>query len=644
MTNGLGSIGLVLLLLFAGSRADSAAAEGTSNADCLECHDDEEFKSADERSLHVPTAAFAASVHGELECTNCHADVEEIPHEEHLAKVDLDTCEGCHDEAVAAYRTSRHAAAGDRPAAAGCADCHSDVHVARSHTDPASAAHWTHLAATCAKCHAANATTGARLPITRPVEAYLKSVHSSRVAAGTHAAVCSDCHGSHAILPASDPSSTIWPSRVPETCGTCHAAVAAEFRDSVHGAALARGLRDAPSCTNCHGEHDILPSSDPTAPVFTRNIATLTCGRCHGDLRLTRKYGLSAQQVASYQDSFHGLALRAGQVNVANCASCHGVHNILPSSDPRSLISAANLPSTCGKCHPGAGSSFPIGAVHVLGAGSPQRAEFWIRYVYLWVIGLVIGAMVVHTATDFAVKLRHWPPPAAPAPPAPRVRMSRPLRWQHGLVMLSFPVLILTGFALTYPESWWAAPLLRWEARFGLRGTVHRGAALIILGALLWHLGQWYSSQALRARLRGLRWSRTDLRYLGARWAWYLGLRPTLPPSGSFSYIEKAEYWAFLWGMLIMTASGLVLWFSDLTLRHLPKWFTDVATAVHFYEAVLASLAVAVWHLYWVVFDPDVYPMDRSWWSGQPPDSRVREREGEAADDAAPPDTDGPTI
>jgi thiosulfate reductase cytochrome b subunit len=179
-----------------------------------------------------------------------------------------------------------------------------------------------------------------------------------------------------------------------------------------------------------------------------------------------------------------------------------------------------------------------------------------------------------------------------------------------------------------------------------LRGTVHRAAALIILGALLWHLGHWYSSQPLRRRLRGLRWSLNDLRYLGARWAWYLGLRRTLPPSGPFSYIEKAEYWAFLWGMLIMTASGLVLWFSDFTLRHLPKWFTDVATAVHFYEAVLASLAVAVWHLYWVIFDPDVYPMDRTWWSGQPPASRVREREGDVGNEAQPPDSSagGPPV
>jgi hypothetical protein len=109
---------------------------------------------------------------------------------------------------------------------------------------------------------------------------------------------------------------------------------------------------------------------------------------------------------------------------------------------------------------------------------------------------------------------------------------------------------------------------------------------------------------------------------------YYAGLRRVLPPAGSFSYIEKMEYWAFVWGMLVMTVSGVLLWFSDAALRHLPKWLTDVATAVHFYEAILATLAILIWHLYWVIFDPEVYPMDWSWWSGQAPPSRDRERFG----------------
>ena len=79
--------------------------------------------------------------------------------------------------------------------------------------------------------------------------------------------------------------------------------------------------------------------------------------------------------------------------------------------------------------------------------------------------------------------------------------------------------------------------------------------------------------------------------------------------------------------MVIMTITGVPLWFSDASLRYLPKWLTDVATAVHFYEAVLATLAIAVWHLYWTIFDPEVYPMDWSWWNGKEPANRTHERE-----------------
>lgn len=86
---------------------------------------------------------------------------------------------------------------------------------------------------------------------------------------------------------------------------------------------------------------------------------------------------------------------------------------------------------------------------------------------------------------------------------------------------------------------------------------------------------------------------------------------------GKFSYAEKFEYLAFIWGTVVMTLSGFLLWFDDFTLRHFPKWVADAATAVHYCEAILAALSVLVWHFYMVVFDPEVYPMDRAWLTGK---------------------------
>jgi cytochrome b subunit of formate dehydrogenase len=388
---------------------------------------------------------------------------------------------------------------------------------------------------------------------------------------------------------------------------------------------VARGVRDAPVCTDCHGEHRILKRNEPNSPVSAVNVAGETCGRCHSSTRLSEKYGLPLDKVPAFEDSFHGLALRTGQVTAANCASCHGVHDIRPSTDPRSHVNKANLPETCGQCHPGAGTRFALGPVHVVASASSSPAVYWIRLIYLWVIFVTISFMVLHNLIDFLRKAR-TERPILDRPVNSPERMSKDLRWQHGLVMVSFVMLTYTGFALKYPEGWWAVPLLTWEAQLGLRGILHRIAAVALIGSLLWHLVQLAINPSSRVKLRGLKFQLKDFRDFLRLQLYNLGLNRGKPHFGTFSYIEKVEYWAFMWGMLLMTATGLLLWFENFTLSFLPKWVSDIATTIHFYEAVLATLAILVWHFYWVIFDPEVYPMDAAWWHGRSPDARVRER------------------
>ena len=100
------------------------------------------------------------------------------------------------------------------------------------------------------------------------------------------------------------------------------------------------------------------------------------------------------------------------------------------------------------------------------------------------------------------------------------------------------------------------------------------------------------------------------------RMAFNLGLRQDRPRLSDMSYIEKVEYWAVLWGTAIMAFTGLFLWSNDFTLRHLTTWFLDVARVIHYYEAILATLAIVVWHFYSVIFDPDHYPMQWTWITG----------------------------
>jgi cytochrome b subunit of formate dehydrogenase len=106
---------------------------------------------------------------------------------------------------------------------------------------------------------------------------------------------------------------------------------------------------------------------------------------------------------------------------------------------------------------------------------------------------------------------------------------------------------------------------------------------------------------------------------------YYIGLRKEKPKFARFNYAEKAEYWALVWGTAPMGLSGVMLWAKVWVGNLLARWWVDVATAVHFYEAILATLAILVWHFYQVFSDPDVYPMNSAWWDGRMPVEHYRE-------------------
>jgi cytochrome b subunit of formate dehydrogenase len=162
--------------------------------------------------------------------------------------------------------------------------------------------------------------------------------------------------------------------------------------------------------------------------------------------------------------------------------------------------------------------------------------------------------------------------------------------------------------------------MLIWENRFAFRATVHRIAALVLLASLAYHLIHLLIVRRDRAFWRDMLPSWNDLRDLRDMLSYNLGLNDTRPTFGKFSYVEKIEYFAFLWGTAIMASTGFVLWLNNLAMRHSPKWVSDAATTLHFYEAILATSAIAIWHMYSVLFDPDVYPMECSWITG---DTRI---------------------
>ena len=624
----LASVAVLLLVFLAGGAFAAQKPTKPSNDDCLVCHGDPTLTKdvgGKPVSLYVNPDSFKNSIHGGLfGCVDCHTDVKTSPHENTPAHI---TCATCHADEQAAYGRSYHAKAikaGDGQAAT-CVDCHGSPHELLPASDPKSRVNHANIPATCGVCHSQKFVMEASGHSAQPFFSYEESVHGRAVAAGSDkAAVCTDCHGTHEILAATDPKASIFKFNVPLTCGKCHAAVQQEFTKSIHGQAIARGNSEAPVCTDCHGIHSIKSHIDPNSSVASLNLARSTCARCHEGVRLGQEFGFEGRRATTYLASYHGLASKLGSQVVANCASCHGVHNILPSSDPNSTINRANLVKTCGQCHPGVTEKFVAAKVHVdapLSADTGSIAVRWIRKFYLGMIWLVIGGMVLHNLIIWRRKaiLRRKTEHRLVT------RMSRNQRLQHVLLFSSFIVLVLTGFALKFPDSWFASLLGLGEK---VRSIAHRVAAVILIGVGTYHLFYLVLSRDGRRLIQDFLPAPKDASDVWGTLRYYLGLGSEKPEFARFNYAEKAEYWALVWGMFVMAGTGIMLWAKVAVGNLLPRWWLDVATAIHFYEAVLATLAIVVWHFYQVFLDPDVYPMNWAWWDGKMPFEHYAEEHG----------------
>jgi cytochrome b subunit of formate dehydrogenase len=155
------------------------------------------------------------------------------------------------------------------------------------------------------------------------------------------------------------------------------------------------------------------------------------------------------------------------------------------------------------------------------------------------------------------------------------------------------------------------------EGGSDIRRFLHRAFAVVFVVLATYHLLWLVFTEKGREELRKLAPNRKDAREAAGLIGYNAGLRKEKPVySGKYSYIEKMEYWALVWGTGIMTLTGFFLTFENWTLKYFPKWVVDLMLTVHFYEALLAILAILVWHFYWTVFDPNVYPMNWAWLTG----------------------------
>ena len=580
---------------------------------CASCHEEEQN-------------AFAGSVHedlfstGQMNCISCHST--------HKAEAsdggDFDTgCGACHEEVEAIYRSSVHRLGrlrGDETAAT-CADCH-EGHRIKTSADSTALTHHRNIPLLCGSCHGEEAvitTDFVRLPISLPN--YLASIHGEGWREGKSTAVCTDCHGTHDLMTAQDPTSSINRFRIAQTCGQCHAEIVEQYRNSIHGRSVALGIQDAPTCTDCHDEHLIRETHDPEARVSPERRARELCGGCHSNPELVAKFGILGDVVESYLDSYHAWALERGSDLVATCTDCHNVHEIRSTLDPASAVHPDNVVATCGRCHERTNPTFAQSYTHesALKARGPAG---WAKLIYLVLIAVVLGGMVVHNLIIVRHELaRHF-----------RHRRSEPyvIRWQkaerlqHIVLLTSFIGLTITGFALRFPDAWWV-DLVGLGGREMLRAGIHRSLAVIMIGDAIYHLIWLAISRRGRWSLREIAPGPHDIRHAFENVAFNLGIRKERPDFRAFDYTQKAEYWAVVWGTVVMAATGFVLWFPAIATGWLPAWSVRVAEVVHFYEAVLAASAIVIWHFFFVIFMPRDYPMSTIWLNGRMPAKEWKE-------------------
>ena len=635
------------------SAAAVLAASPPENARCLDCHGQQDIliRTPAERmtmvrrldgvapretavGLYVAPDVYDYSVHGAITCTSCHPDCEELPHGVRTAPAQ---CGDCHADQQAEYEGSVHGQATEngRQQAARCHDCHGKHDMLPSQ-NPQSRTFKLRLPSTCARCHAnPRLMTESKVHQPEAAQQYVDSMHGRGLLVDglIVAPSCNDCHGVHAIWPASDPRSSIHRDNVPKTCGKCHIGVEAIYAQSIHGKLLAAGDERGPVCATCHTAHQIV---QPTETAF-KLLSDERCGQCHHD-RLER-----------YRETFHGKAIALGLPGVAACYDCHGHHDIVPIHHASSPLSAENRLKTCVKCHPEAANS-PKFADYLTHADHTDRAHYPVLYwTFVLMTTIVVGTFIffgVHTVLWFArsVVLYFRDPAAFRAMKLQAIKDDevfvrfRPFeRFLHVLVVTSFLLLVATGMPLKFYYMGWARWMVRFMGGLEIAGALHRFGAVLTFVYFALHLltlirafirrrndfrnpatGRYSLRQYLRVSFgpdMPLP-NPDDVRDWWAHQKWFFGRGPR-PQFDRWTYWEKFDYFAVFWGVAIIGLSGLVLWFPAGFTRVFPGWIINVALIVHSDEALLAAGFIFTFHFFNVHFRLEKFPMDPVIFSGR---------------------------
>ncbi len=553
-----------------------------ASEECAECHED---------------SVFTSTAHADLECAECHSGADDEHSEDGLESLDDSSCGSCHRRAM------REVGRGVHDGEAACADCHSAAHEIHLVAELESAMSPVNQIRACGGCHDEPESL---------VDGYLTSVHGRALLLSglIDAPSCSDCHGAHLITAIDNDRAATSHANSPEMCGSCHLLLLEEWKtESAHGVAW-EAEEEGPVCTDCHESHDI---HDPTQAT-SRLASAGTCGDCH------------AEYLTTFRDSFHGKAGDLGLVEGATCADCHTPHSNLPAGDLRSSVHPDNLVETCGNCHEGVTTSLLSFDPH----SDPTDPEdnFYVYVIWVFMTGLLIavfGFFGIHDLMwlqrTIVGSLRGEHKLEASSGQYIK-RFSKKSRRIHLTIVVTFLLLALTGLPLKFHDAAWAQTLMGLLGGIDSSRFIHRLAAVGTFGYALFHLGDVFLRWAVK-RERGLFWGVNSLVpqpidvmdvLRNFRYFLYLGKRPD---SDRWNYIEKFDYLAVFWGVMIIGLSGLMLWIPMFFTSFLPGWTINAAYVIHSDEALLATGFIFIFHFFHTHLRPESFPMDTVIFTGK---------------------------
>ena len=551
-----------LLIVSATGQGGSSAVSPISRDDtqtCLSCHSPEMAKDAAKGKV-CNSAALAVSPHKDLKCQDCHIAISGVPHTPEMLKQKV-TCATCHSEQMDAYLKSVHSnkdiQPGDHP--------------------------------TCISCHA----NGDPHAVTKP----------GTWSRPQKVALCSQCHeqkermARYHVKDVNGKDHTIDPEAV------------SSYNESFHGKALLRfGMTKAAICTDCHRNHDVLAPTDPNAPTNPAHVAA-TCGQtgCHAGVKMNfamsgaNHFRLKVKQnpmLHLEELLFQWLTVGTIIVLIIGIALDLRVKIFTKGPGPESGKTVGLIISISFLCL--------VTALLLAWIGAPGAPWSALAAIILMAVALLIFAFKPkQTKVEIQEKTYQ--------------RFSLAQRAQHICLAISFTLLCLTGLPLRFAH----VPMLaNIDMLFGgLAGAriLHRCAAVVMITTWIWHtlflLIRWK-----RAGFTMRSWtmwpSFKDFRDVFDVVLHYAGIKKDAPKYERFQFREKFDYFAVYWGMPIMVFSGLVLWFPVYFGNQLPDTGIAVAYIAHSDEAILAFLAIVVWHFYNTHFNPDHFPMSKVWFAG----------------------------